>query len=272
MSERNGWIKLYNQTLDSEFWDTDEPFDYQHAFIHVLLSANWKTGVSQRNGHIITVKRGQWLTSIRKLGSRFHWDKHRVYKWLEYMTAAGMITSESVGFGTLLTIVNYDKFQGDTDTPTHTPTHEDTHAPTHTVTDTPTHEDTHEVAPRSKTIDIRTKTEDRSSSIFTTPGPEARGGDVGAVDQDPALVLPELRTYVDPETGQKKRLAKYEKIDLVNGQVIDMRADPKTGRIPASYDHSLEDDIDFDEWMTPEEAYQIWLKYMNSSQTMHGAS
>lgn len=158
---RPGWIKLFNQMLDSDIWMIDQPFSYRDAFIHVLLSANWRPGITNRNGHTLQVKRGQWLTSIRKLGATFHWDKHKVYKWLEFMSDAGIVTSESVGFGTLLTVVNYEKFQNDGDTVTHTPTHEVAHTPTHTVT--------HEVAPRSKTKDIRQQTEDNISACAEEP-------------------------------------------------------------------------------------------------------
>lgn len=173
---RPGWIKLYNQTLDSDFWiDADEPFDWRSAFIHILLSANWKKGVSRRSGHIITIERGQLLTSIRKLGAIFRWDKHKVYQWLKYMDAADMIRSESVGFGTVLTVVNYDKYQNDTDTVAHTPTH--------TPADTAAHTVTHEVAPRSKTIDIRQQTEDSKSPAHAGPPP--------AEEDEPPLGSPE---------------------------------------------------------------------------------
>lgn len=154
---RPGWIKLYNQTLDSDFWtEVDMPFDWRSAFIHVLLSANWRQGVSSKGGHTITIERGQLLTSTRKLGDTFHWERKKVYKWLEFMKEAGMITSESVGFGTVLTIVNYDKYQNDGSTIAP--------APTPTVATTPTPTPTPTVAPRSKTIDIRQQTEDSLSA------------------------------------------------------------------------------------------------------------
>lgn len=170
---RPGWIKLYNQTVDSDFWIAEgDSFDYRSAFIHVLLSANWRHGVSTKCGHIITIKRGQLLTSIRKLGATFHWDKHKVYQWLKYMAAADMLSYESVGFGTVLTVVNYDKYQSDADTVAHTPTHE----ATHTVTDTPTHK----VAPRSKTKDIRQQTEDIKSAHAGPPSVGRIGPPIGS--------------------------------------------------------------------------------------------
>ena len=119
-----GWVKVYRQTLDSEFWTrSDEPFDWRSAFIHVLLSANWKQGISRKNGHMITIGRGQWLTSIRNLMATFRWSRKRVENWLKGMDTYGMLTHKSVGFGTVLTVVNYDKFQSDGATVEHTEEH-----------------------------------------------------------------------------------------------------------------------------------------------------
>lgn len=108
------WIKLYRQMLMSEFWISEEPFSSRDAFIHVLLSANWKDGKAVYNGQVINVRRGQCLTSIRKLSTTFHWGVHRVYRWIKVMKLLGMIDSENVKSGTLITIVNYEKYQGET--------------------------------------------------------------------------------------------------------------------------------------------------------------
>lgn len=152
---RPGWIKLYGKMLDSDIWLIDQPFSFRDAFIHVLLSANWTDGVTYKNGHTVTIQRGQLLTSIRKLGAVFHWDKHKVYQWLKYMNACGMITSESIGFGTVLTVEKYDFYQSGTDIPAHTPTHEVAHENAHTPT--------HEVTPRYKNKEIRKENEDSKS-------------------------------------------------------------------------------------------------------------
>jgi hypothetical protein len=106
-----GWVKLYKQTLDSDFWNSIEPFTARSAFIHVLLSANWKDGKIYHDGKTVTIKRGQWLTSIRKLSETFHWGIRRVYRWLDMMEKFGMITRENLKFATLLTVVNYSKYQ-----------------------------------------------------------------------------------------------------------------------------------------------------------------
>jgi len=169
---RPGWLKLYNQTLDSDFWIDPAPFSHRDAFIHVLIAANWRKGITRRSGQKIIVNRGQWLTSIRKLMDTFHWSKNRVYRWLETMRDYEMIQSESVGFGTLLTVVNYDKYQICQDTYGHTDGHTDGDIPGHT--------DGHKDGTRSKTIDRRPQTEDVNPAPAGTPPAESIGPPLGS--------------------------------------------------------------------------------------------
>lgn len=165
-----GWVKVYRQTLDSDFWLIEQPFSFRDAFFYVLLAANRNKATSYKNGHTIDIQRGQLLTSIRKLGLLFHWDKHKVYQWLRFMAATDMIKAKSVGFGTLLTVVNYNKYQGEPDAPTHEVAHTDTHEPTHD----PTHAPTHEVAPRSKKEEERRQKEESKSPAAAGPPPAVK--------------------------------------------------------------------------------------------------
>lgn len=150
---RPGWIKLYNQTLDSDFWGgSDEPFDWRSAFVHVLLAANWRDGISRKNGHEIVIRRGQLLTSIRNLMATFHWSRKRVENWLKGMDAYKMLTAKSVGFGTVLTVVNYNIYQREGATVEHAEGHTEEH--------TAGHIEGHTEDPRSKTKDRRQQKED----------------------------------------------------------------------------------------------------------------
>lgn len=107
-----GWIKLYRQILESSFWLEDMPYDLRSAFIHVLCSANWSPAIFHpRNSHVITIKRGQLFTSTRKLMSTFHRSSEWVRNWYKTMEDHGMLTVEPHTTGTLLTIVNYGKYQ-----------------------------------------------------------------------------------------------------------------------------------------------------------------
>ena len=186
MSNRPGWIKLYNQTLDSDFWIDPAPFSHRDAFFHVLLSANWRPGVTRRNGHVYEIQRGQLLTSLRNLQKAFHWGStDRVTRWLQLMKEYGMIEHESIGFGTLLTVVNYDKYQNPADTPKDRV--EDT--PKDTYKDTPKDK----VAVRSKTIDNRQQKED---SIFAPPEQPA-----GREEDEDGIIW-----YDDPEEAMRNAI------------------------------------------------------------------
>lgn len=198
---RPGWLKLYNRTLDSEFWtSSDEPFDWRSAFIHVLLSANWRQGISRKNGHMITIERGQWLTSIRSLMATFRWSRKRVENWLEGMDTYGMLTHKSVGFGTVLTVVNYDKFQSDGATVEHTEEHtvEHTaeHKTGHTDSHTVEHTEEHMTDPRSKTTDYRQQTTDSKSPADAGTPP---------ADNEPPIGSPEwYKLHYDDDWGDEE--------------------------------------------------------------------
>lgn len=111
-----GYIKLYRQLLDSAIWNTEEKYNTRDAFIYILLKANWKEGYFSKDGHTISVERGQLLTSVRNLGTAFGWSKCKVSRFLKDIQLHKIGTVESVGFGTLITIVNYGKYQDGQDT------------------------------------------------------------------------------------------------------------------------------------------------------------
>lgn len=127
-----GWIKLYRKIQECEFlWDSnDEPFDRRSAWIDLLLLANHDDKRTHFNGKGITIKAGQRLTSMRMLGERWHWGRERVRRYLDSLQEEGMIVRESDTHKTLITIVNYEVYQGGcvtndaTDSTTNTSTNE----------------------------------------------------------------------------------------------------------------------------------------------------
>lgn len=165
-----GWVKVYKQMLDSDFWNSAEPFTPRSAFIHVLLSANWKDGRIYHDGKTITIKRGQWLTSIRKLSETFHWGTRRVYRWLDMMEKFGMVTRENLKFATLLTVVNYSKYQdrGNTSDNTNDNTNDNTSDNTNDNTSDNTNDN------RSKKEEERRQKEESKSPAAAGPPPAVK--------------------------------------------------------------------------------------------------
>ena len=130
-----GWIKLHRKILESDLWNNGDPFGVREAWIDLLLMVNYADKKILFDGEPYTVKCGQKITSIRKLAERWHWSKERVAKYLKTLEGEEMITKVRHKNGTLLTIVNYGKYQGQCDTDKDTD--EDTNKDTDKDTDTP---------------------------------------------------------------------------------------------------------------------------------------
>ena len=141
----SGWIKLYRQLQDCWIWLDKEPFDKRSAWVDLLLTANHSDKKILFNGELITIKRGQILTSVRKLSVKWKWSVNKVYRFIKLLEDDEMLQKESDKDRTLLSIVNYSIFQcceytnensnGNTDGNSNEYTSE---TPTETQTNTPT--------------------------------------------------------------------------------------------------------------------------------------
>lgn len=129
-----GYIKLFRQIQDCWIWDTGK-FDKRSAWIDLLMLANHGDKKIVFNGKYITIRVGQYLTSIRKLSERWGWSVSTVSTFLSLLEEDLMIKKESDNHRTLITIINYEVFQGvpnTKETPIDTPT--DTRISTQTET------------------------------------------------------------------------------------------------------------------------------------------
>lgn len=111
MSDKKGWICVHRSIQDSLIWDNDEPFDKRSAWIDLLLLANHEDREIMFDSHVKTIKRGQLLTSVRKLSEKWSWSEKRTLKFLRLLEEAQMISRNSDNRATLLTVLNYAKYQ-----------------------------------------------------------------------------------------------------------------------------------------------------------------
>lgn len=65
---------------------------------------------------MVELRRGQFITSIRKLGDRWGWSRTKVEAFLKLLESDGMITKNSDTKKTLLTVLNYGVYQSARDT------------------------------------------------------------------------------------------------------------------------------------------------------------
>lgn len=111
MSENLGWISLHRSIQNHWLFQEDRKFSKFEAWIDLILIANHKDGKVMHDGQLINVKRGQKLTSLRKLGNQWSWSITKVDKFLNILHEDGMIVLKKDTKKTLVTIVNYDVYQ-----------------------------------------------------------------------------------------------------------------------------------------------------------------
>jgi hypothetical protein len=107
----DGWISLHRKIQEHWLYTEERKFSKFEAWIDLLLMVNHKDNTSVLGGELVHVKRGQRITSIRKLCKRWAWSNTKVVKFLQLLEADGMIKVENDAKKTLITVVNYDFYQ-----------------------------------------------------------------------------------------------------------------------------------------------------------------
>jgi DNA replication protein DnaD len=105
-----GWIRLHRDIFDN-FLYTERPFCRVAAFIDLVLLANHEDNEIFFDGEIMVVKRGQVVTSVRKLCDRWGWSNTKINKYFKILESKLMLSRNSDKKKTLITLINYRKYQ-----------------------------------------------------------------------------------------------------------------------------------------------------------------
>lgn len=141
----DGYIKLYRKTAE-HFEYLNEKFDRNRAWIDLILTASPEEQNVRVRGREFTIKRGYIISSYTNLARRWSWSRNSVAKFISELVADNMVeiisdaqnvdenvaqndaqsvapscsatleaTQSASKFVTILKIVNYEKYQGETD-------------------------------------------------------------------------------------------------------------------------------------------------------------
>lgn len=113
MAKTQGWIKTYRNILDHWVWQ--DPMSFR-CWMYILLKANHSEKKIMFDGSLMTINRGQLLTSVRKLSDEMGCSKNKINKIIGTLLEDNMITVKRTHRGTLLTVINYGKYQDTRDT------------------------------------------------------------------------------------------------------------------------------------------------------------
>lgn len=107
----NGWISLYRSIQNHWLFEENRKFSKFEAWIDILLIVNYKDKKIMINNELINVKRGQKVTSLRKLAERWNWSITKVDHFLKVLEEECMIEVKKDTKKTVISVVNYNIYQ-----------------------------------------------------------------------------------------------------------------------------------------------------------------
>ncbi|HDA7085857.1 TPA: DnaD domain-containing protein [Staphylococcus aureus] len=108
-----GWISIDRSIQNHWLFKEKRTFSKFEAWIYLLMEANHSKAKVPIGNQIVTVERGQRLTSILTLSDLFNWSQFKVKTFLDLLESDGMLEVKTKSKYTLITIVNYDFYQSE---------------------------------------------------------------------------------------------------------------------------------------------------------------
>ena len=103
--ENTGWIKLHRSFLKWEWYNN---VNTKMLFIHLLLKVNYE----DKEWHKINIPKGSCITSINHLAQELDLTPRKIRTALENLKTTNNVTIKTTKKYTLVTIENWEKYQG----------------------------------------------------------------------------------------------------------------------------------------------------------------
>ncbi len=110
MTSTKGWIAVDRSIMDHWLY-SGKPFCCFAAFVDLLLKANYMDKKVLHRGELVLCKRGTVNLSIKELADCWGWSRPKVRTFLDKLEADGMVALEITPRRTVISIINYDKYQ-----------------------------------------------------------------------------------------------------------------------------------------------------------------
>ena len=118
-----GFIKLSRSFFNNKMWQAARKFSECEAWLDLIQSARFEASptTSLIGSCEVTWNRGQYPASIRFLSKKWGQSERWVRKCLSNFKKEGMITIDNTQGVSVITLVNFDKYNTPSDTPFNTP-------------------------------------------------------------------------------------------------------------------------------------------------------
>ena len=108
---REGWISLHRKLFDNEILAKSGKYSRLEAWLWLLCSANFKEGKFALGTEVIIAKKGDVVTSQKKLCKKFKWGNTKLRNFLKLLENDSMIELNTEAKLTRISICNYNTYQ-----------------------------------------------------------------------------------------------------------------------------------------------------------------
>ena len=105
-----GWISIHRKLQNHWLWE-DKPYSKGQAWIDLLLTANHEDSRFLLGNQLIEAKKGDVITSEKKLMKRWGWSNSKVRSFLTLLEADSMILRKTDPKKSTLSLTNYGVWQ-----------------------------------------------------------------------------------------------------------------------------------------------------------------
>ncbi len=176
-----GYIALYRELLDKPIWKRSTP-EQKSILITLLLLANHEETEWEWQGKKFIVKPGQFVTSLDTLSSKSGVSVQSVRTALAKFEKYEFLTNESTKTGRLITITNWDTYQGE-----------------------------QKKANKRPNKDL-TKTQQRPNKDLTTNNND--NNEIMKEDNNPPIIPP----FKEPQKQQKRKYGEFQHVKLTDDE------------------------------------------------------
>lgn len=106
-----GWVGLYRSINTHWIYPHDRPFTKYEAWVDLILMVNHSEKDVFSGEDLVKCKRGETITSQKKLMLRWSWSKSKLIKFLEVLKKDSMLTYKSDSKKTTIKLVNFIDYQ-----------------------------------------------------------------------------------------------------------------------------------------------------------------
>lgn len=107
-----GWVKVHRELEEHWIW-TEKPFSKGQAWIDLIMHAQFSEERKKISikGKLYGLKRGQQARSEQTLAKTWGWSRGKIRRFLTRLKDEQMIVQHSDNKTSIITILNYDKYQ-----------------------------------------------------------------------------------------------------------------------------------------------------------------